>query len=765
MAEKLGSAVLELRTDDAGYTGAIATAEARARGLTSELSRTATQANAAGRAVSGAADEAGQLAVQSGRASRAVAGTVPALRQQAAALDLAGKSARMAAMQQRLLLFQLNDIGVSLASGMNPLMVLVQQGSQIAQIYGPGEGGVGRAFRETGNMLTGLIRRAPVLTGAIALASAGIAGMTIEVNRAKAETVSLGDVALATWQVIADGLTSVLQPVVDAIAPWFIAAWDAVVAGAKWAGNLVINSFRAAFEDIKFLWANFPDIIAAAATGAVNFVIRAVNGMVGAGVAGINTLIRGINSAASSLGADNAAELFGFSGSIGEISFTPIGEFANPAAGRLAGAVQGRNARIADIMNDDPLGQFFDAVGDQAVKNARERKKKDKKDKDSPERAAPEDRSEEAFAAASAQLAQQILAARRGLATTIDARFALERQELAVAQAEARRAIADNDQYRDGQRAALLAQLEIKQSLEREALARREAEERAVDALAFAAAERGNQRDLLDRALRFARTRAERVEIEQQLLDLAYAQERAELEATVASQSASDTAKEIAAARLRVLDALQESDRAAVAEANEGPLAQYRREVGDVGANINDALGQVQVDGLEALNDGLVDAIMGARSLGDVFDEVADQIIAALLRIAIQQLIIKPILDALGSDGGGGLGSLFAGGFYTGGLIPAGQFGIVGERGPEPVISTPRGALVRPNRSLSSSEFRSAGPSISMPISINAPGADAAALERLRAEVGRLKAELPATIVGTMQDATDRRIYNSGGRR
>ena len=56
----------------------------------------------------------------------------------------------------------------------------------------------------------------------------------------------------------------------------------------------------------------------------------------------------------------------------------------------------------------------------------------------------------------------------------------------------------------------------------------------------------------------------------------------------------------------------------------------------------------------------------------------------------------------LGGALGNALGSIFAGGFATGGLIPTGQFGVVGERGPEPVISTPRGAKVIPNSSLRS---------------------------------------------------------------
>jgi len=59
-------------------------------------------------------------------------------------------------------------------------------------------------------------------------------------------------------------------------------------------------------------------------------------------------------------------------------------------------------------------------------------------------------------------------------------------------------------------------------------------------------------------------------------------------------------------------------------------------------------------------------------------------------------------LGFLGVNPGGGIGSFpFAGGFARGGLIPSGSFGIVGERGPEPVFGTARGAQVFPHSALS----------------------------------------------------------------
>lgn len=94
----------------------------------------------------------------------------------------------------------------------------------------------------------------------------------------------------------------------------------------------------------------------------------------------------------------------------------------------------------------------------------------------------------------------------------------------------------------------------------------------------------------------------------------------------------------------------------------------------------------VAVDGLQSLNDGLVDAIVNAKSLGQVFSGVAKQIVADLLRIAIQQAVIRPLAESLfgGGGGGGGFGgilsfaSLFAA-RASGGPVSAGRLYRVNE--------------------------------------------------------------------------------------
>jgi hypothetical protein len=164
-------------------------------------------------------------------------------------------------------------------------------------------------------------------------------------------------------------------------------------------------------------------------------------------------------------------------------------------------------------------------------------------------------------------------------------------------------------------------------------------------------------------------------------------------------------------------------------------------------------------DGIKAALDGDLGGFVGGwlSKIGDSF--------------------LKEIGDFLGNELGGLLGggvggsgglfgaiqSLFAGGFATGGMIPTGKFGIVGEKGPEPIISTARGALVRPNASLGSfsKSLQPAAASINMPINIDATGADAAGLARVQRSIDQLRSDLPSTIASTVQDGGERGIFGT----
>ncbi len=83
----------------------------------------------------------------------------------------AGKAVHLSSQQLTNLHYQLSDIGVSLASGQNPFTIMLQQGSQIVQMFGPGTGVLG-ALRAVG---TGLIT---FLTNPLNLALLGFSAAT-----------------------------------------------------------------------------------------------------------------------------------------------------------------------------------------------------------------------------------------------------------------------------------------------------------------------------------------------------------------------------------------------------------------------------------------------------------------------------------------------------------------------------------------------------------------------------------------------------------
>lgn len=122
------------------------------------------------------------------------------------------------------------------------------------------------------------------------------------------------------------------------------------------------------------------------------------------------------------------------------------------------------------------------------------------------------------------------------------------------------------------------------------------------------------------------------------------------------------------------------------AEAEGNALNGVRKSVQDYideAGNLASQFENVTSNTIGGLEDGLAQFITTGKLS---FKDLADSIIADLARVAAQQLIAGAASAAFGGAGGaagGGLAGLFAGFFDRGGNIPAGQFGIVGEKGPE----------------------------------------------------------------------------------
>ncbi|MEZ2224390.1 phage tail tape-measure protein [Rhizobium sp. RCC_161_2] len=138
-----------------------------------------------------------------------------------------------------------------------------------------------------------------------------------------------------------------------------------IVGAAKTGVNFIIGSFVAAYHDIEILWSNFPDIIVAAATGAANAAIGATNSIIQSGIDGINALIRGLQQIMSFVGADKAAQYFGFSGTLKELDpFKGMGPISDGgAADRLRKVLDDRNEQIQKDLNADHIGNIVTNIG------------------------------------------------------------------------------------------------------------------------------------------------------------------------------------------------------------------------------------------------------------------------------------------------------------------------------------------------------------------------------------------------------------------
>lgn len=123
-----------------------------------------------------------------------------------------------------------------------------------------------------------------------------------------------------------------------------------VVQIAKTAANTLIGSFVAAYEDIKFVWSNFGDILGAAVLGGVNVAIDGINKLVNASKTGVNQVISAINS------------IPGVDMDLLDTSGKTISNLQNNSASRLASAVGDRNAAVNAAMNKDYIGAISSAV-------------------------------------------------------------------------------------------------------------------------------------------------------------------------------------------------------------------------------------------------------------------------------------------------------------------------------------------------------------------------------------------------------------------
>lgn len=282
---------------------------------------------------------------------------------------------------------------------------------------------------------------------------------------------------------------------------------------------------------------------------------------------------------------------------------------------------------------------------------------------------------------------EQQLRAEANLAIGADARFGFEQ---IILDEEKRNRIAEIERDKDltnEQRLQLIEQVKKTATLQSQVNRARANEELARQEYEHQDRINANQVDLLEAGAALARTSKQRRDIEIQLLDLQFKQLQREQQRIKDDPTSTADERNDATQRQEVLKQLHALASQRTMRDNAGPVGQYLDSLPKNADELNEAYQNVAVDGLKNLNDGLAAAITGSKSLGDVFSDMASSIIADLARIAVQQMIIKPLASRLFgvTDGGagGGAGGLFGtlGKIFSGGNDSPENGGITGTLG------------------------------------------------------------------------------------
>ena len=306
-------------------------------------------AGAAGRAEN-ATDK---LAMAARRADGAAGTMNVALRQQAVVLSSARSGMGLTASEGLNLSRQFTDIGVTAAMGMNPLLIAIQQGPQIMDVFQ-------QAAARSGSSIVAVMRgvavatwtamapllpfiaavgaAAAVIGGTLALSVRGLnkdfgdltEGMGLtedQLENVKNRGVTMGDVLAGTFNYLRDIIWDRIGPAVTAIGDWFTKAMDVATQALIGATKAITGGFIGAFRAVRAVWGQLPAVIGDIAVGAANATIRAVEGMVNGAVRGINVVI----GAAKQLASVNPA--FASANGLDFISPVDLAEMANRNAG------------------------------------------------------------------------------------------------------------------------------------------------------------------------------------------------------------------------------------------------------------------------------------------------------------------------------------------------------------------------------------------------------------------------------------------------
>lgn len=248
---------------------------------------------------------------------------------------------------------------------------------------------------------------------------------------------------------------------------------------------------------------------------------------------------------------------------------------------------------------------------------------------------------------------QQALSARLQMATNAQERAEIELRAVENARRQALNEVEVDQDYSAAQKARIRDALDNLAEIERASIERDRQIQLFEEAQELADAELRSRSEALRQQYDLAKSQAERRRLAFEIIDLEYRERDAALERIKNNEDLADAVRQRAAIEQAALREAQGRTKEQARRDTAGPLENYFDNAKKDAAELNELYESIAVDGLQSLNDGLADAIVNSKSLGDVFKNVAKQIIADLIRIAIQQQIVNALASAFNMGGGG----------------------------------------------------------------------------------------------------------------
>jgi len=311
------------------------------------------------------------------------------------------------------------------------------------------------------------------------------------------------------------------------------------------------------------------------------------------------------------------------------------------------------------------------------------------------------------------RLRVEALDASADLTESVEARYRAAMAGLDADRAAYARSLALDEGLDDAKRATLLAAKDAVIQRQRDVAEQERSRGLAQQTYDLDRATNEAAQEVLRARIDLVDSAAARREGELRLLALQRQQEEADIELILATKASASAEYSNALARKGQLDQIYGNRAAAIGRDTEGPMERYRRELNMSAEAVNESIEAIQVQGFDRLGDWMSDAVTGARNLKDAFADMATSIIRDLVRVAVQQNIIKPLAGALfgGSDAAFG-GSVragansaldgvlsYGGGKASGGRVSPTSWYTVGENGRETFVPDTAGTIL-PNSSL-----------------------------------------------------------------